>query len=186
MVTALAWFNGKQYDKAKYYSEKDPLTNAYNRRYGERKFVSMKEKLNRSKEKLAIYVIDINEFKKINDTFGHPFGDEILKKVTHQISASLGEKDLLCRWGGDEFIILSPHGKSSEEVHQTINRIEKSIKRISIKEFNLSISLGTSIYPTEADTLHNLIKLADQKMYHQKLRMIDTNNSSTKYSKIIR
>jgi predicted signal transduction protein with EAL and GGDEF domain len=89
IATALAWFNGKQYDKAKYYSEKDPLTGIYNRRYGEKKFIKLKEKMDRSKEKLAIFVVDIDEFKSINDTFGHQIGDDILKKVINQIKSNL-------------------------------------------------------------------------------------------------
>jgi diguanylate cyclase (GGDEF)-like protein len=80
----------------------------------------------------------------------------------------LNEKDIICRWGGDEFIILSPNVTHTQEVQQTKNQMEKSIEKISIPKFDLSISTGISIYPDEANTLEELIKFADKKMYREK------------------
>ena len=120
------------------------------------------ERYNRYNIPFSIIIFDIDKFKKINDTFGHLIGDEILKQITTIVKNNIRENDYLIRWGGDEFIILLPH--------TPLNYSKKFIKKIEdiitnaqfIKNISVSISCGTSEYKENLDAL---ISKADRKMY---------------------
>jgi GGDEF domain-containing protein len=83
IFSVFAWFSGKQYDLVKFYSEKDFLTKAYNRRYAEGIFPELKNKVDKSNQSLFIFILDVNDFKDINDTFKHVTGDKALFTLSH-------------------------------------------------------------------------------------------------------
>ena len=162
------WWLGKQYDMVKFLSEIDPLTKIYNRRYIFQKFKKFSVLLDRKNEKLILFFIDINDFKMINDHYGHETGDEVLKHFSNILVRMTSKKDIVARLAGDEFIIMTPFTEEKSR-DQIMNRINNELIKIS-EELNLDItvSIGTSVYPNDAKTLDGLLHIADQKMYKQK------------------
>ncbi|MEW9671347.1 GGDEF domain-containing protein [Ammoniphilus sp. 3BR4] len=97
----LSWVLGIQYDKAKYFSEKDTLTRVYNRRFVEAIFPKILAQVERNNEQLSLSIIDCNDFKPINDTYGHKIGDEVLITLSSLLSGEIRKSDIVARWGGD-------------------------------------------------------------------------------------
>lgn len=165
VLLPLAWWFGKQYDKVQFFSEKDPLTGIYNRRYIENNFPKLKDS---QENQFAVLLIDVNDFKIINDLLGHKAGDEYLKNITAQLEKSVGKKDILGRWGGDEFIILSKSSQSKEMVGRIMDEVHANLKKISAGDLEIGVSIGAALYPNEGKTLDDLLRVADKKMYHRK------------------
>jgi diguanylate cyclase (GGDEF)-like protein len=151
----IVWWLGKQYDRAKYLSEKDDLTGAYNRRY----LIDNFKKL--AINSFIIYIVDVNDFKTINDTYGHHIGDEVLQYISSMLRQYVNKKDIIVRTGGDEFLVIS---KSECLLSQKlIFDIDDNIR--------VSVSIGTAMYPNDATTLNELVKIADKNMYKAKPQM---------------
>ena len=138
----------------------DPVTDTYSRRYYETYRAHLE-----GMESIAI--IDANRFKQVNDSFGHPAGDAVLREIAHAIKDCIRKTDILIRYGGDEFLLLFP--KMSEEIlerkMQEISAAVENIRIADYPELRLSISIGgvTGVHPiTEA------IRQADLRMYAQK------------------
>jgi diguanylate cyclase (GGDEF)-like protein len=163
------WYLGYHYDKAKFLSEKDALTETYNRRFIAGIFPKLKLRLRRRNQMLAIFVIDVNDFKLINDSFGHARGDEILRFVSTRLKESIRQTDFLIRWGGDEFVIVAEI-EDIESVSRILRRIEDTVSTIEINEMQITLSIGTSIYPIDSDDFNKLIEIADNKMYALKAK----------------
>lgn len=156
---------GKQYDKAKFYSENDTLTGIYNRRYVEVFFPKIKAIANQNGQGFALLLLDVNYFKLINDLYGHHTGDECLIHIAHQLKNSVKKRDIVARWGGDEFIILTQNIKDNENLDETIERKHHNLKQISSNNLEISVSIGTASYPDKGATLDQLVKIADKNMY---------------------
>lgn len=138
----------------------DPVTDTYSRRYYETYRAHLE-----GMESIAI--IDANRFKQVNDSFGHPAGDAVLREIAHSIKGCIRKTDILIRYGGDEFLLLFP--KMSEEIlERKMQEISEAVENIRIEDYpelRLSISIGgvTGVHPiTEA------IRQADLRMYAQK------------------
>ncbi|WP_404328349.1 GGDEF domain-containing protein [Mesobacillus maritimus] len=164
VMIMLAWWFGKQYDVVKYYSEKDTLTKLYNRRYIDT-FIS---KLERNGGEFAIVLLDLNDFKIINDIYGHKAGDHYLKSIASQLENTAGKKEIVARWGGDEFIIIFPYTPKKRELGKRIEEIRQRLKNVSPNGLEIGVSIGTAIYPSEGKTFDELLKAADQNMYKDK------------------
>jgi len=164
------WF-GRQYDRAKFFSEKDALTGIYNRRYVEGFFLKIKAAADRKGQGIAVLFIDVNNFKAINDHFGHGEGDNLLRSISSQLKKSSQDTDIVARWGGDEFIILSPGTLKKDSTHELMERIHQNQKMISTNNSEISVSIGTAKYPSEGNTLDALLRVADEKMYNMKIRL---------------
>jgi len=123
---------------------------------------------NRSKSSLALFYIDLDEFKQINDEFGHNIGDEVLKEAALRMSCQVRREDSLARVGGDEFILLVENQADQTELKVIANKVMQAfveniiIGNISLK---LSASIGISIYPKNSMTPNQLISCADKAMY---------------------
>ncbi|WLR50131.1 GGDEF domain-containing protein [Bacillus tianshenii] len=167
MMLALAWWFGNQYDKAKYYSEKDTLTGIYNRRFLEACFPKIKAMTKRNGQKFAVLVIDINDFKMINDRLGHKEGDRVLKTVAQELVKSVRDADIVARWGGDEFVILSPDLKMRENIELIVQRIHYNL---SAADLDVTVSIGTALYPDDGESFEDLLKVADHHMYAMKFQ----------------
>jgi diguanylate cyclase (GGDEF)-like protein len=167
VTTVTLWWLGKQYDKAKFYSEKDYLTGLYNRRFIEEifpKLISSAKKI----EQLSILILDCNDFKQINDTYGHKYGDLVLENISTILLKSTSVSDIIARWGGDEFLIISPFSDQTE-TEAMIKRIENGLRELSQKtEKKISVSAGFAIYPIDGKDMDSLIKIADKNMYKLK------------------
>jgi diguanylate cyclase (GGDEF)-like protein len=164
----LGWWLGEHYDQVKYASNTDALTNAYNRRFVTEQFPKMTAKADRRKENLLIFVIDVNEFKVINDTFGHPAGDVVLKNIANALLYLKKGKCKVVRWGGDEFLILLPiKNNQLPAVHH--QAVEELMQELSLKlKKSITVAVGRAVYPEDGRTLDGLIQVADKQMYSVK------------------
>lgn len=151
----------------------DDLTGIYNKRYYRIKADEELARAKRYKHKFAIILLDVDHFKSINDTHGHLFGDEILKRVAAEVGKSIRKEDSFCRYGGDEFILLVSN-YSELGKRRIIERIDDSIRRVNEqiakdREESISVSLGFGIYPDHAIALDDLFSHADKEMYQAKM-----------------
>jgi diguanylate cyclase (GGDEF)-like protein len=145
----------------------DPLTKLYNRQY---LFIKIDEEIKRFKRyhaTFSILFIDIDDFKQINDTYGHQKGDEVLKKLSDIINKSLRDLDICARYGGEEFVIVLPHTdiNSAKEIAE---RIRISVKKNFSQYMAITVSIGLANCPVSAATRKNLIKQADSALYISK------------------
>lgn len=145
----------------------DKLTGIYNRRKLDEVAKHEVERAKRNRQSLSLLILDIDFFKKVNDTWGHPVGDEILSEVSRVVQASIRSTDILARWGGEEFVILAPE-TSLPDARAIGERIRAAIKahRFPTVE-HLTASLGVAEYKP-GDTLGSLIKRADDALYQAK------------------
>ncbi|MGD8188393.1 GGDEF domain-containing protein [Brevibacillus ginsengisoli] len=164
----VAWFLGKQYDRAKYYSEHDGLTGVYNRRYLTEMVMKLLNTMKKQDREVSMIVVDVNDFKLINDEYGHLFGDHVLKNVATILSCNLPKGSLVSRWGGDEFLIVIPD-VNEEETAASVLQIHEELERLTnLFRINITASIGVSVYPRDASTLDDLIHMADLHMYDSK------------------
>lgn len=149
-------------------AERDSLTGIYNRN----KFYDIASReINRAKqfkEDISIIVMDIDYFKKINDTYGHEWGDEVLKKFTSEISNNIREIDVFARWGGEEFLLLLPNTSKEKGVlvGEKIRRLIEFSRSEELKD--VTISVGVSEIDSKNYDINAAINLADQAMYEAK------------------
>lgn len=145
----------------------DELTGIYNRRFMIKKIQSEIERFNRNKSRFSIIMLDIDRFKLVNDNFGHNEGDIVLKKIASLIENRIRKTDFLCRWGGEEFIILLPETETSNAVILAENIREEISKTAIGKVGSVTVSLGVSSYII-GDTVDTVVKRADELMYFAK------------------
>lgn len=122
-------------------------------------------------QKLAVMFIDLDHFKLINDTSGHPAGDELLKQVALRLQNIIGTNNVISRFGGDEFTVLLPYIKSAGEVAEVANNILNSLLlpfSILGNEFTIGASIGIGIYPDDGKDASTLLSCADNAMYSAK------------------
>ncbi len=149
----------------------DSLTGCNNRGYGLELLDRQIKLSHRSKSPLLLAFLDIDRFKEINDAFGHDEGDKVLKEIAELFKSTLREVDIICRMGGDEFLLIFPDN-SLKEVDLIRNRLEKklsSLNRTIKKNYQIKFSMGFSEYLSDKPkTLDELINIADQRMYEEK------------------
>ena len=165
---SIAWWGGKQYDLAKYYSEKDPLTNTYNRRTVKESFERLALISDKENNRLGVLMIDLDNFKGINDRYGHSKGDELLQQISFIMKKVSKKEDFIARWGGDEFLILVPNIDEYFEVNYPQLLHEELESNESFLNTLFTASIGVAIYPEHGVTLENLIQRADERMYKMK------------------
>ncbi len=149
----------------------DTLTGLFNRNYLHKYTSRVFNVAELNNIKLGIIVLDINNFKEINDTFGHGIGDLVLINYSERLKKSLRDKQEVFRIGGDEFLIIIEDIPSSEILYQIANRIKDSIANtMKVSEHKLSItaSIGCSIYPDDGKSLEETMHVADEEMYKNK------------------
>ncbi|MBD8070175.1 GGDEF domain-containing protein [Bacillus sp. PS06] len=155
-------------DKLQQLAYRDPLTGAGNRLLLKEKFALLQKKKAQS---MAILFIDMNGFKKVNDTYGHEVGDQLLEKLVSRLNDVLNDIDLLCRLGGDEFVILASNIDRSN-VEGIMERARAALEKpilINQRTVNVSGSIGSSYTKEVAHAdLETMIKEADQAMYKVK------------------
>ncbi|MBH1940129.1 EAL domain-containing protein [Mobilitalea sibirica] len=122
----------------------------------------------RSEEIVGIMDIDLDNFKNINDTLGHSYGDELLIDVTYRLKQAMDENDYLARIGGDEFIVLTQNIKDTADYEDKIKKIRKVFSYpfiLSTKEYFVTVSIGVAFAPKDGKTSQALIKNVDSAMY---------------------
>ena len=122
---------------------------------------------------LALFYLDLDDFKPVNDTFGHAAGDQLLRVVGERLTALAGEGDSVARLGGDEFAIIRRNGLSRGDLADFANRIHLSLCRrypIGDAEVEVGVSMGIAILPDHAATAEQLVREADAALYRAKAR----------------
>lgn len=166
----IALENNFLYNKVKENSIKDPLLDIYNRRY----FLDViDEKIKKKpKSEFGIVMVDIDNFKKVNDVYGHQLGDEVLIQTVGVIKANIDEEDMVGRYGGEEILIYIHDVKNKKAVFKKVDNIRMRIENNTVNYNNLktkvTASFGISYYPFSGFTIEELIKVADVMMYSAK------------------
>lgn len=151
-------------------ARKDPLTQLYNRRVLEEVMQREIQRSIRSERGLGVAIGDIDDFKKINDTYGHACGDEVLKHLANVFRSKVRASDTVGRWGGEEFLFVLPE-TTCKGAMVVIERIRKAVADIRVncsgEEISFTISLGLS-YQTESPQRESIVAEADKALYKAK------------------
>jgi diguanylate cyclase (GGDEF)-like protein len=168
---AVAIENARLHNLVDQQAHTDTLTGLPNRRALEEQFEKELHRSLRYNHNFSLVIIDIDQFKAINDRYGHPTGDEFLQQLSNRMKQSLRSMDFLVRYGGDEFALLLPE-TNGEAAHQIAARLEEAVRSFTfpVGEENLSvtISFGCATYPEEGKSLKALMDSADQRLYTAK------------------
>lgn len=160
-------------------SDIDSLTEIYNRKFCVKCLENEFQKFQHTRKASLIIMVDIDNFKTINDTYGHDMGDIVLKEVVKITEKSMRSNDKLYRWGGEEFIIMSS-GLSFENAKAFTDNILNNIKPHKFQyenlEFNITISMGGSMFVESDFEFSQAIKRADEALYYSK------NNGKNQYN----
>ena len=145
------------------YAIHDGLTGLYSYQYFWDQLHSMMEPGGQIKT-FSLIMIDLDDFKRLNDDHGHLEGDRVLREIAATIKTQVRDSDLVARYGGDEFAIVLP-GIGYQRCHAAVDRLSKAIVELGYFDH---VSIGAALYPEEADTAEELVNLADTRMYRQK------------------
>ena len=162
----------RDFDRQYILATTDGLTELYNHRYFQEHMRQMVEHSRRYETNFSMIILDIDFFKKFNDTYGHQSGDAVLKQVAQTLKKNIRSADIACRYGGEEMSIIL----ANTNYETALITAEKICTRISDKNFKLpngkmtsvTISLGVSTYPQDGLTAEELIEVADKRLYHAK------------------
>lgn len=161
----------KSNEKIEYLAHHDPLTNLPNRLLLKARLDQSITHASNSKESLALFFIDIDNFKIINDTYGHSIGDKIINLVASRLQKNLRPDDTISRIGGDEFIIVIENIDQIKDIEKIANKILDDFKEpVKLQEylFDVTVSVGISLFPNNSLNAEDLIKHADTAMYSAK------------------
>ncbi len=161
----------EQEKQIRYLADHDVLTGLPNRGLLTDRLHQAILNANRHGYKMATIFIDLDYFKNINDTLGHEIGDKLLKEVAQRLLGQIRDVDTVCRFGGDEFLILLTEIKKIDHVVTIVEKMQQTLgQSYLIDENNLMVasSIGISIYPDDGDNPTQLIRAADTAMYHAK------------------
>lgn len=166
---AVALENAILYRELKQAVIKDPLLSIYNRKYF---FECCRDETQDLNQKYAVVMIDLDNFKKVNDTYGHQFGDQVLIQTCDVIKKNLAKGSIFARYGGEELIVFMKEFNSSSEVFDRIEIIRKAIEEniIVMKGITKKItaSFGVAFYPMDGKSITDVISIADELLYKAK------------------
>ncbi len=169
---AMALANLKLRETLRNQSIRDHLTDLYNRRYMEESLERELRRATRKHTSLAVVMLDIDNFKQFNDTFGHEAGDEMLRLLAHHMRVSIRFEDIACRFGGEEFVLILPDCGSEDAVRHA-EGLREGAHRLRIELHgrtvgDLSLSLGVAVFPIHGLDSETLLRAADQALYRAK------------------
>lgn len=169
----MAIHNIKLYAQMRHIAQTDGLTGINNRTHFNKLFAEQMEQTLKKKESLTAALFDIDKFKRINDTYGHLAGDEVIKEIARIASRHIEEPDLgfICRYGGEEFVIVLPD-MSIRQAMPILEALHWEIANTTVEAYGhiitMNVSIGVSSYPEICDDINALIKRADWSMYYAK------------------
>ena len=150
---------------------RDSLTGLFNRRYFSETLETETAQAMRENTPFSLIVMDVDYFKKVNDTYGHKCGDLALQQLANLLLENTRSGDIICRLGGEEFVILMPNA-SAESAFERAEALRKQFEQMAIefedKKFNCTFSAGVASFPVHADSGEAVLNLADQALYHSK------------------
>jgi diguanylate cyclase (GGDEF)-like protein len=153
---------------------RDPLTLLFNRRFLEESLGRELQLAGRKKQSVAVLFLDLDHFKRFNDTFGHDAGDMVLQSLADLLRTFFRATDICCRYGGEEFAIILPES-SSHDAGIRADALRSEVKRLRL-QYNkqtigqLTLSVGVAAFPEHGSTSVELLKIADQCLYESKSR----------------
>jgi len=131
----------------------------------------MLNRAQRRESPLALLLCDIDHFKSINDRFGHPFGDQVLRQVAERLGKNVRVVDLAARYGGEEFVVLLEDSDRAG-AQMMAERLRKQVESLRLQHQNemvgVTISIGLAVYPADSEMMQTLIDCADQALYQAK------------------
>ena len=153
---------------------RDPLTGLFNRRYMEETLERELRRAARGGTSLGVVMLDLDNFKRFNDTFGHEAGNTILREFGRLLASQIRDADIACRYGGEEFMLIIPEAPP-EAVVERAEHILQSLKRMHVEHrgqplATVSVSAGVAAYPGDGATVKDLTHSADQALYEAKKR----------------
>ncbi|WKA59201.1 EAL domain-containing protein [Planococcus shenhongbingii] len=166
-LSGLAIERSRHEEEIQFLAKHDALTNLPNLRYFKEVF---SDKI-RQTEDLAVMFIDLDQFKSLNDTFGHIFGDMLLQEIAKRIEKVIGKENFIARMGGDEFILLLQEVTDEQKMRLVADQILKETEKplmIEGQEFHVTASIGVSLFGKHGKTIGELMKNADVAMYKAK------------------
>lgn len=152
-------------------AREDSLTRLPNRRWVDERVAQILKETQRSGNRFALIMLDINDFKQVNDRFGHSAGDRVLTELAARLRKTVRESDFAGRLGGDEFIILTRQIDNDDLLTQMLERMRQRLDgamSLSGNTVNISVSIGAAVYPADGTSLDALLKAADTSMYRDK------------------
>jgi diguanylate cyclase (GGDEF)-like protein len=155
-------------------AHRDDLTGLYNRRRMRELLDSAIAEAARHGQRVGLLFIDLNGFKSINDAYGHAAGDRILSHVATRIAGRVRTGDIVCRFGGDEFVVVLPSVPDAKAVARVADAIRERLALpywIDDNEQHLTAAIGESMYPHDGESADVLLHRADQTMYRLKARL---------------
>jgi diguanylate cyclase (GGDEF)-like protein len=165
----------------------DALTGLANHRHFHERLGAEIERARRYGGQLALVSLDLDDFKKMNDTYGHPYGDEILRAVGEQLDDAVRAADLAARLGGEEFALILP-GADADFAYAAAERVRVAVEAVPVRGSKLSCSAGVACFPTDAEDADTLLRFADGAMYWAKragkgrTRRYDPDNVATAWT----
>ena len=153
-------------------SIRDPQTGLFNRRYMEDSLVRELSRAERLDKTVVVVMVDIDHFKRLNDTFGHTAADAVLREWSELLKAKFRGSDIVCRYGGEEFVIILPD-ISVEDARQRLEHLRSDLARMVVREEGQSIqtvtvSMGVAYFPVHGHSSQTLLHAADQALYRAK------------------
>jgi diguanylate cyclase (GGDEF)-like protein/PAS domain S-box-containing protein len=168
----LALSNLKLREALREQSVRDPLTGLYNRRYMEEALKQQLSRATRQLHPMGIIMIDIDHFKRFNDTYGHAAGDALLRELGRFLQSYIRGEDIACRYGGEEFTLIMPDA-SLETVQQRAEELRKATSQLRLQGVTqflevITLSIGVAIYPEHGRTIEIVLRAADDALYRAK------------------
>ena len=167
----IAMENADLYQKMQELATIDGLTGIYNRLYFQERLQKEFKSAQEENYHLSLAIFDIDHFKRFNDTFGHLFGDKVLKSITEIVSRALRSSDIFARYGGEEFIIVFPR-TNLKEANDKVEMLRQKISQTYVKDnlvtASVTVSFGIACFPDSASLENELIRRADDALYEAK------------------
>jgi len=160
----------QRYEALQRVTVRDSLTDVYNRRYFDEALAKAIERSERSSSPFCLLMIDVDNFKRLNDAYGHAEGDAILKQIAQAIVASVRASDEVCRYGGEEFTVLLPHADIAQAVSLS-ERIGSHVpaackaSRPGAESASVTVTIGVAAFPQDASSGVELLRIADRRLY---------------------
>ncbi|HCO47954.1 MAG TPA: GGDEF domain-containing protein, partial [Spirochaetaceae bacterium] len=169
---AVAFRNAITYDQLQQLAANDSLTGMFNRRFGMARLQEEYGRAIRSGSPLGVCIFDLDHFKKVNDTYGHPVGDKVLVHVSKLIRGALREGDVAMRYGGEEFMIVMPGASITDsfEIAERVRRlVAETVFQHGSNTLTLTISGGAAAWPDfDAASAEALVRRSDESLYKAK------------------